>query len=159
MPYADAFVPEAVYRDMDAKGGNTDAVARILQKRLKPIPLSPHKTNIHVTPQLVATIKYLKFASNGNNTYAGCTKGITIFVVPWRMTKAINKDLAKDKYFEAATLKSVADIRKHITGANFDLLTSLRGLVRVLNNYCRLLEVLFGPNCPQLAHVISIRTH
>jgi hypothetical protein len=134
-----------------------DAVARILQKRLKPISLSPHKTNIHVTPQLVSTIKSLNFSSNGDNTYAGCTKGITIFAVPWRTADAINKDTAKDKYFAAAMLKLVADIRKHVTGAKVELPTSHRGLVRVINNYCHLLEVLFGPDCPHLLHVGSIR--
>ncbi len=77
---------------MDAEGGSADAVARILRKQLKPIPLSPHKTNIHVTPQLVSTIKSLNFFSNGDNTYAGCTKGITIFAVPWRTAEAINED-------------------------------------------------------------------
>jgi hypothetical protein len=55
MPYADTFIPEAVYHEMDSEGGTVDAVARILRKRLKPIPLSPHKTNIHVTPELVVT--------------------------------------------------------------------------------------------------------
>jgi hypothetical protein len=157
MPYADAFMPEAVYREMDSEGGTADAVARILRKQLKPIPLSPHKTNIHVTPQLVATIKSLNLASNGDNTYAGCTKGITIFAVPWRTAKAINKDAAEDEYFAAATLKLVPDICKHVTGAKVELRTSLRDLVRVLNNYCHLLEVLFGPDCPHLAHVVSIR--
>jgi hypothetical protein len=157
MLYADAFMPKAVYREMDTEGGTADAVARILRKRLKPIPLSPHKTNIHVTPQLVATIKSLNFASNGDNTYARCTKSITIFAVLWRTAKAINKDAAEDKYFAAAMLKLVADICKHVTGAKVELPTSLRNLVRVLNNYCHLLEVLFGPDCPHLAHVVSIR--
>jgi hypothetical protein len=115
MPYADAFMPELVYHEMDAEGGAADAVARIHRKRLKPIHLSPHKTNIHITPQLVSTIKSLNFSSNGDNTYAGCTKGITIFAVPWRMAKAIIEDAAEDEYFAAAMLKSVADIRKHVT--------------------------------------------
>jgi hypothetical protein len=95
MPYADDFVLEVVYRDMDAKGGTADAVARILWKRLKPIPLSPHKTNINATPQLVATIKSLNFASNRDKTYAGCTKGITIFTVPWHMANTIDGDWPK----------------------------------------------------------------
>ena len=37
----------------------------------------------------------------------------------------MNKDLAKDEYFEAATLKSVADIQKHVTSAKVELPTSL----------------------------------
>ena len=142
---------------MDAEGGASDALGRILQKRLKPLPLSPYKTNIHITPQLIATVKTFSFSSNGDKTYAGCTKGITIFAVLWRTAEAINEDLAEDEYFEAATLKSVADIRKHVTSAKVEFPTSLQGVVRVLNNYCRLLDVLFGPDCPHLTHVISIR--
>jgi hypothetical protein len=155
--YADEFVVEHVYQDLDAEGGTSDALGRILQKRLKPLPLSPNKTNIHITPQLIAMVKTFSFSSNGDKTYAGCTKGITIFAVPWRTAKAMNEDLAEDEYFEAATLKSVADIWKHVTGAKVELPTSLQGVVRVLNNYCRLLDVLFGPDCPHLMHVISLQ--
>jgi uncharacterized protein (DUF169 family) len=61
--------------------------------------------------QLIATVKTFSVSSNGDKTYAGCTKGITIFAVPWCTAEAINEDLAEDEYFEAATLKSVADIR------------------------------------------------
>ncbi len=129
-------------------------MGRILRKQLKPIPLSPHKTNIHITPQLVVTVKTFSFLSNWDKTYAGCTKGITIFAVPWRMANAINEDLAKDEYFKSAMLKSVADIQKHVTSAKVELPTSLQGVVRVLNNYCWLLDELFGPNCPHLAHVM-----
>jgi len=50
----------------------------------------------------------------------------------------------------------VADIWKHVTSAKVELPASLRGVVRVLNNYCRLLDVLFGPDCPHLMHIISL---
>jgi hypothetical protein len=155
--YADEFVVEHVYQDIDAEGGTLDALSRILWKWLKPLSLSPYKTNIHITPQLIAMVKTFSFSSNGDKTYAGCTMGITIFAVPWCTAKAMNEDLAEDEYFQAATLKSVADIRKHVTGAKVELRTSLQGVVQVLNNYCRLLEVLFGPDCPHLTHVISLR--
>ena len=72
------------------------------------------------------------------------------------MQGAIKEDLAEDEYFEATTLKSVEDIRKHVTSTKVELLTSLQGVVLVLNNYCRLLDVLFGPDCPHLTHVISL---
>jgi hypothetical protein len=78
-------------------------------------------------------------------------------VVPWRTAEAINEDLAEEEYFEVAMLKSVADIRKHVTSAKVELPTSLRGVVRVLNNYCRLLDMLFGPDCLHLTHIISLR--
>jgi hypothetical protein len=157
MTHVNEFEVEPVYWDMEAKGGSLDALGQILRKHLKPIPLSPYKTNIHITPQLVATIKTFNFSTNGDKTYARCTKGITIFVVPWRIANAINKDLAKDDYFEVATLKSVADIQKYATSAKVELPTSLQGVVWVLNNYCWLLDVLFGPICPHLEHIMSIR--
>ncbi len=105
----------------------------------------------------MATIKTFSFLSNGDKTYAGCTKGITIFAMPWHTADVINEDLAEDEYFKAAMLKSVADIWKHVTSTKVELPTFLRGVVWVLNNYCRLLDVLFGPNCPHLAHVMSIQ--
>jgi hypothetical protein len=129
------FVVPAVYKDIDVKGGTTDALGRILRHRLKPIPFSPYKTNIHVTPQLVATVKALSFLSNGDKTYAGCTKGMTLVATPWRTAEAMNEDITKDQYFNAATLKLVADIQKHITGAKVELPTLLLGVVQVLNNY------------------------
>ncbi len=106
---------------------------------------------------MIATVKTFSLLSNGDKTYAGCTKGITIFVVPWQTADAINEDLAEDEYFKATTLKLVADIWKHVTSAKVELPTSLQGVVRVLNNYRRLLDVHFGPDCPHLANVIAIR--
>jgi hypothetical protein len=155
--HANKFEVEQIYRNVDAEGGSAEALGWILRKQLKPIPLNPHKTNIHITPQLVATIKSFNFSSNGDKTYVGCTKGITIFTVPWRTAEAINEDLAEDEYFEASTQKLVADIGKHVTSAKVELPTSLQGVVRVLNNYCCLLDVLFGSDCPHLTNVMAIR--
>jgi hypothetical protein len=46
---------------------------------------------------------------------------VTIFGTPWRLVEAMNEDMAKEAHFEQATLKSPADIRKHITGAKVEL--------------------------------------
>ncbi len=67
---------------------------------MKTIAGSPHKSNIYVTPQLVATIKSLSFAANGDKTHAGCTKGITPFGTPWRSVEAMNEDTAEEGYFD-----------------------------------------------------------
>jgi hypothetical protein len=109
------FVIPALYKDIDVEGGTMDALGQILRHWLRPIPFSPYKTNIHVTPQLVAMVKALSFLWNGDKTYAGCTKGMTLFATLWRTAEAMNKDIAEDQYFVTATLKLVADIRKHIT--------------------------------------------
>jgi hypothetical protein len=62
----DTFETPVIYLDMDVEGGTTDALGRILQRRMKTIVGSLHKSNIYVTPQLVATIKSLSFAANGD---------------------------------------------------------------------------------------------
>jgi hypothetical protein len=146
----------AVYKDIDIEGGTTDALGQILRHWLKPIPFSPYKTNIHVTPQLVATVKALSFSLNGDKTYTGCTKGMILFATLWHTAEAMNKDIAKDQYFDTATLKLVADIQKHITGAKVELPALLLGVVRVLNNYLCVLKVLFGDRCPHLLMVLEI---
>ena len=153
----EAFVAEPVFRDMDTEGGTVEALGRILRRRLKSIPLSAHKTNIYTTPQLIATVRTMNFSANGDKTYAGCTKGITPFATPWRSFEEMNEDAAEESYFEASTVKSVADIRKHVAGAKVEPPTTFMGLIRVLNNYSRLLEVLFGAECDHLAHVWAIR--
>ncbi len=154
---ATSFTTPPVYLEMETEGATSEAFARILHQQLKPVPLTLHKTNIYVTPHLVLTIKNLSFSSNGNKTHTGCTKGITIFAVPWQSVEAMNEDAAKEEYFEALTLKSVANIRKHISSGKVEQPTTLRGLSRMFNNYCRLLDVLFGPNCSHLVHARGVQ--
>ncbi len=106
----DTFLTPPVYLNMDVEGGTTDALGRILRQRTKTIVGSPHKSNIYVTPQLVATVKSLSFAANGDNTYAGCTKGITPFATPWRSAEVMNEDTAEEEYFAKSMLKSPMDL-------------------------------------------------
>jgi hypothetical protein len=123
-----------VYLEMEIKGSTTGAPGRILRRLLKPAPLTLHKSNICVTPHLVLTVKTLSFLSNGDKTYAGCTRGITIFAVPSCTAKAMNEDAAEEEYYQASTLKSVADVRKHTTGEKVELPTDLLGLIWMFNN-------------------------
>jgi hypothetical protein len=69
----------------------------------------------------------------------------------------MNKDIAEEAYFEQATLKSLADICKHVASAKVELPASHLGLVRVFNNYIHLLEVMFGDVCNHLIYVWAIR--
>ncbi len=121
------------------------------------IPLSPHKTNIYTTPQLIVTVKGMNFSANCDGMHAGRTKGITPFATPWHSFEEMNGDAAKKSYFEASTVKLVADIRKHAAGTKVKLPTTFVGLIRVLNHYSRLAEVLFGAECDHLAQVLAIR--
>ncbi len=102
-------------------------------------------------------MKALSFSVNGDKTYMGCTKGVTPFATPWRMAEAMNKDMAEDQYFAESMVKSVDNIRKHVTGAKVELPTLLLGVVRVLNNYLCVLEVLFGDQCPHLRMIMEIQ--
>jgi hypothetical protein len=151
------FSPTGVFSEIETEGSTAEALGRILRRKLKPVSRSVNKTNIYVTPQLVLTVKSLCFSANGDKTHAGCTKGITIFAVPWRSIEAMNEDAAEEEYFAASTLKSVADIRKHVAGTKVELPSTLLGLVRMFNNYSLLLEVLFGPHCPHYIHVRALR--
>jgi hypothetical protein len=69
----------------------------------------------------------------------------------------MNEDAAEEEYYQASTLKSVADVRKHTAGLKVELLMDLLGLIWMFNNYCRLLDALFSPNCLHLVHVRAIR--
>jgi hypothetical protein len=68
-----------------------------------------------------------------------------------------NDEEEEEQCYNLSTLKSVADVRKHISSGKVELPATLLGLSRLFNNYCHLLEVLFGPNCPHLLHTKGIR--
>jgi hypothetical protein len=102
-------------------------------------------------------VKGMNFSTNCDRTHAGCTKGITPFATPWCMFEEMNEDAAKESYFEASMVMSVVDIPKHVAGTKVELPTTFVGLIRVLNNYSRLVEVLFGAECDHLAQVLAIR--
>jgi hypothetical protein len=121
------------------------------------VPCSAHKCNVHITLKLVAMVKLMNFSGDDDRTYVGCSKGITPFSVPWLLAETVNNDLAEERYYQQLTLKSTADVRKRESSSRFDPPTSLLGLVRVLTNYIRLAEVLFGDKCPHLLCVIQIR--
>jgi hypothetical protein len=102
-------------------------------------------------------VKGMNFSANCDRMHVGCTKRITPFAIPWRLFEEMNEDATKESYFEAFTVKLVVDIWKHVTGMKVKLPTTFVGLIRVLNNYSRLVEVLFWAECDHLAQVLVIR--
>jgi hypothetical protein len=118
---------------------------------------SPHNCNVHVTSKIVLVAMTLNFTANNDLTFDACSNGITLFTIPWHTEDVNNSDLMEDRYFHKATLKSLADINWHATGAKFDPPQSLQGLIRVLTNYVCLLEVLFGDWCPHMQWVRQLR--
>jgi hypothetical protein len=133
------FVPPQVYKDMETEGATTKAVGRIPRCALQPVQNSFHKSNISVTPHLVLTVKNLTFSANGDKTHSGCTKGITIFAVPWKTQDAMNDEEEEEQCYNLATLKSVVDVRKHLSSGKVELPATLLGLCHLFNNYCHLL--------------------
>jgi hypothetical protein len=111
----------------------------------------------HITLKLIATVKLMNFLGDDDRTYDGCAKGITLFSAPWLLAEMANNDLAKERYYKESTLMSTADVRKRESSSRFDPPTSLLGLVRVLTNYIRLVQVLFDDKCPHLLCVIQVR--
>jgi hypothetical protein len=118
---------------------------------------SANPCNIHISPKVIAVAKTLNFSANDDRTFVGCTTGITLFAVPWKLADAVNEALANERYFDEATLKSPADIKKHVTSGTFEAPTNLQGITRVLTNYVCLLEVMFKSDCPHLINVIQLR--
>jgi hypothetical protein len=104
----------------------------------------------------VLTVKNLSFSFNGDNMHSGCTKGITIFAVPWKTQDAMNKEEEEEQCYNSSTLKTVVVVKKHVSGGKVEPPATLLGLIRLFNNYCHLLNVLFGPHCPHLVYTRDI---
>jgi hypothetical protein len=97
------------------------------------------------------------FLANNDWTFDGCSNGITPFCTPWRLAEAVNSDMAHERYFQEATPKSPADVKKFATGAKFDPPQTLHGLTKIFTNYIRLLGVLFGNQCHHLHWVLQLK--
>ena len=145
------------YAELDRIGIALNNCGMVLRRLVVSISGSAHQCNVHISPKIIATAKTLNFSNNDDRTFLGCTSGITPFAVPWKSADTVNEALADERYFDEATLKSPADIKKHITAGTFEAPTSLQGLTRVLTNYIWLLEVMFDSDCPHLTTVSQIR--
>jgi hypothetical protein len=69
----------------------------------------------------------------------------------------MNEEEEEELCYTLSTLKSVADVRKHVSSGKVELPATLLGLIWLFNNYCHLLDVLFGSNCPHLVHARGIQ--
>jgi hypothetical protein len=123
------FVLSKVYAEVDREGHTTENYSQIMLRLVVAVPGSVHKCNVHITPKLVATVKSMNFSGDDDQTFVGCSKGITPFSVPWLLAETVNNDLAKERYYQQLTLKSTADVRKRESSSRFDPSTSLLGLV------------------------------
>jgi hypothetical protein len=151
------FVLPKVYSKVDWDGHTRDNYSRVMRQLVVAVPGSAYKCNVHITPKLVATVKTLNVSANDDRTFDGCAKGITPFAVLWLSAEAVNSNLAEERYYQESTLKTTAGARKRESSSWFEPPTSLQGLVRVLTNYIRLVEVLFRNRCAHLLCVVQIR--
>ena len=152
-----SFALSSFYAELDRNGITADNCGTGLRRLVVSVQGSANRVNVHISPKVIAAAKTLNFSHNDDQTFVGCTSGVTPFAVPWRLAEAINDALADDRYFNEATFKMPDDIWKHVMAGAFEAPTSLQGLTRVFNNYSRLLEVLFGPDCPHLICVLQLR--
>ena len=152
------FSPPPVFAATATDGGTVDAIGLTLRRLLQPDGLNArHRTQLYVTPQLVQTVKNFNFSASGDKSFAGCSKGITIFAVPWRSHESMTEEAMEEDCYQQSTHKTTADVRKHTAGTKVDIPSDLLGLSRLFNNYCKLLDVLFGHSCPHLIQVAAIR--
>ena len=153
-----AFAPPPVFSAMSTNGGTVDAIGLTLRRLLQPDGLNArHRTQLYVTPQLVQTVKTFNFSASGDKSFAGCSKGITVFAVPWRSHESMTEEALEEDCYQQSTHKTTADVRKHTAGTRVEIPSDLLGLSRLCNNYCKLLEVLFGHHCPHLVQVAALR--
>jgi hypothetical protein len=152
------FIPPPVFASLATEGATSDAIGLTLRRMLQPDSLKfSQKTQLYVSPQLVQTVKTFNFSASGDKSYLNCTRDITIFAVPWRSYESMTEEAAEEEYYQQSTVKTTADVRKHQAAAKFYVPSELLGHYRLFNNYCKLLSVLFGPDCPHLISVLAIR--
>jgi hypothetical protein len=76
------FEPPKVYNDLKAAGWTVDGTYMALQRRCVGASTSRHRSKVHVTKKMVATLKSGNYSATNNRTYKGCTAGVTPFAVP-----------------------------------------------------------------------------
>jgi hypothetical protein len=78
--------------------------------------------------------------------------------VPPLSHEAAREDSLDYQAFEAATHKTQEESRKQMQGQRVTPPKDLREVIRYLNNYVVLLEVIAGSECPHLLMVVRLRT-
>lgn len=153
-----SFVLPPVFASLATEGGTVDAIGLTLRRLLQPDGLNArHRTQLYVTPQLVQTVKTFNFSASGDKSFAGSSRGITIFAVPWRSHESMTEEATEEDCYQQSTHKTVADVRKHTAGTRVVIPSDLLGLSRLCNNYIKLLRVLFGNGCPHLVQVVAVQ--
>jgi hypothetical protein len=149
-------LPE-LYADLESAGWTADSIYTALRRQCVGVPGSRHRSKVHVTKKMVATMKSGNLSATNDRTYDGCTAGVTPFAVPHLSPKLAHEDEMEYQAFEEATHKTQADNKKFLAGQKFGPPKDLGEVIRILNNYICWVEVMFGCECPHLLQVVRIR--
>jgi hypothetical protein len=149
-------LPE-LYADLESAGWTADSIYTALRRQCVGVLGSRHRSKVHVTKKMVATMKSGNLSATNDRTYDGCTAGVTPFAVPHLSPKLAHEDEVDYQAFEEATHKTHADNKKFMAGQKFGPPKDLGEVIRILNNYICWVEVMFGCECPHLLQVVRIR--
>lgn len=116
-----------------------------------------HKSNVTISNRLALTIKSGDLSNGNDCTYEGCGGGITVFAVPPLSQERARENSLDHQAFEAATHKTQDETRKQMQGEKMTPPKDLREVIRYMNNYIVLLEVIAGSDCPHLLLVLRLR--
>jgi hypothetical protein len=108
-----------VYANLEAAGWTADGIYAALQWQCVGVPGSRHRSKVHVTKKMVATLKSGNLSVTNNQTYDGCTAGVTPFAVPHLFPKLAHEDKTDYQAFKEATHKTQAENRKFLAGQKF----------------------------------------
>lgn len=145
-----------IYEEINEGGRSTRIVKSLLQQRLSIDNHSDDPVLIHVSSEMVADVKELRFATDYSLSYTTCHRGITPFAVPH--TALARQEELKDQEDDlaAATTTTPGDIRSSRSKPP-PCPKTYQEILRNMASYIRFLTVLFGDRCEHLRQVIVIR--
>jgi hypothetical protein len=70
------FVLLKVYAKVDLEGHTRDNYSRVMRQLVVAVPGSAHKCNVHITPKLIAMVKWMNFLGDDDWTYVGVPRAL-----------------------------------------------------------------------------------
>ena len=81
-----------IYANLESAGWTADGIYTALRQQCVGVPGSRHRSKVHVTKKMVATMKSVNLSATNDRTYDGCTAGVTPFAVPHLSPKLAHED-------------------------------------------------------------------
>jgi hypothetical protein len=153
----DPFELSKYFLEVKKEGLTIKACHAGLRRCCAPLAGSQHKTRVHVTQAMAQTSKNGNYAASNDNTYEGCTTGVTPFATPYLQAKDSHEEELDSNAFETATHRTQADNKRFLAGTRFTPPRNVRDVLKVINNYICWVGAMFGDWCPHLLMVIQLR--